>query len=148
MPPTGSLQAIADQLLQQTEAGRVTIRVDTADDFFPVVAEALAPGVRSFRDYSMAWVKHTTTPIYEVVSGERKMLIQNDCETDERRPPKEIIEEYGVRAQMLTPIVRQDRLAAILAVHDVRGPRNWTQENISACEVAAEQIDARLGETT
>jgi maleate isomerase len=138
------LQAIADKLQVATGAGRTTIRLDVQGDFFPVAAETLTPGARSFRDYSMAWVKDSPTPIYDVVSRERKMLVQIDCTTDERPPPNEIVDDYGVRAQMLAPVVRGDRLVGIVAVHELRGPRHWTAEDIAALELAVKQVGQLL----
>lgn len=140
-----ALQTIADELLAATRSGRTTIRVDVPGDFFPVVAESLMPGVRSFRDYSMAWVEHAPTPIYDIVSRERKMLVQTDCAHDERPPPTEIIRDYGVQAQMLAPVVDGDGVVAIIAVHEVRGPRQWTSEEIAALEHAVAQVLKVLG---
>jgi GAF domain-containing protein len=140
-----ALQAIADQLQMSTGSGRTTIRVDVTGDFFPVAAETLTPGARSFRDYSMAWVEHAPTPIYDVVSRERVMLVQTDCESDERPPPREIIRDYGVRAQMLAPVVRGGRLIAIVAAHELSGPRQWSSEDIAALELAVEQTSNVLG---
>ena len=46
-----SLETIAQELLDATEASRTTIRFDVPDDpYLPVFAEAVVPGVRAIRD--------------------------------------------------------------------------------------------------
>jgi uncharacterized protein len=135
-----ALQEIADELQAVTDAGRTTIRVDVPGDFFPIAAETLTPGVRSFRDYSMAWVRDTPTPIYDAVSRQRKVLVQTDCAHDERPPPIEITRDYGVQAQMIAPVVSGDTVVAMIAVHELRGPREWSREDVAALDRAVARV--------
>src|SRR3990172_9564471 len=91
------------ELLEATRASRVTLRLDTPGEVFPVVAEALAPGVRSIRSATEIDLRKAGT--FQFLAREWRLLIQADCLVDEPVAPPELIELYGVRAQMLAPIV-------------------------------------------
>ena len=54
--------------------------------------------------------------------------------------PPELVSVYGIRAQMLAPIVRDDRLAGVVSVHYVGGTREWSGDEIAALESAAARI--------
>ena len=75
---------------------------------------------------------------------ERRLLIQSDLLDAEVAPPPQLIAQYGARAQMLAPILRDDRLVGILSVHYAPGPRDWTPEDIGALERARDEIVAQL----
>ena len=65
---------------------------------------------------------------FEVMQTELRVIVQDDVVTSHPAFP-ELVERYGVRAQMLAPIVRDDRLVGILSVLYAPGPRAWTAEN-------------------
>ena len=68
------------------------------------------------------------------------MLIQRDCLTDEPVAPQELIDLYGVRAQMLAPIVRDDRLVGIISVHHATTPRDWSEDDVGALRDTAARV--------
>ena len=137
-----SFQAIIEELLAATRSSRTTLRLDRPGEDFPVVAEALAPGVRSiagdlsFPIRSAETVKH--------LERERRILLQRDLLGVEPAPAPELIEHYGARAQMLAPVVQGRRFVGIVSVHHAGGPRDWTQPEIAALERAAARIEAEL----
>src|SRR5215211_8364237 len=94
---------ILEELLRSTDASRTTLRLDLLDQdggLDEVVAEALAPGVRSISDdTSIRNLRGTSTVRF--LEEQRRPLVQNDCLADDLDPPPELIELYGVRAQML-----------------------------------------------
>ena len=139
-------QEIMEDLLRSTDASRTTLRLDLPDQYdgFDVVAaEALAPGVRSISDdTSIRNLRGTSTVRF--LEEQRRPLVQNDCLADDLAPPLELIELYGVRAQMLAPIVREGRLAGVISVHYVPGPRQWSAEDIAALREAAERVQREL----
>ena len=107
------------------------------------MAEALAPGVRSIRDdTSIRNLRDAATVRF--LEDQRRPLVQNDCATDGLAPPSELIELYGVRAQMLTPLVHEGRLIGVISVHYVPGPRNWSAEDVAALQEAAERVQREL----
>jgi GAF domain-containing protein len=76
----------------------------------------------------------------------RANLIQDDCSTAEVRPPSELLEFYGVKAQMLAPIVGGAELIGLVSVHYTPSPRHWTTEEIDALDRTAGEIQRALGE--
>src|SRR5215210_2734452 len=139
-------QEILEDLLRATDASRTTLRLDLPDQgagLDAVVAEALAPGVRSIRDdTSIRNLRGVSTVRF--LEEQRRVLMQNDCLADDLAPPSELIELYGVRAQMLAPIVREDRLAGVLSVHYAPGPRDWSSEDVAVLQEAVERVQREL----
>ena len=146
MAERAPIQEILEDLLRAADASRTTLRLDLSDQdagLDAVVAEALAPGVRSLRDdTSIRNLRGTSTVRF--LEEQRRPLVQNDCLADDLAPPPELIELYGVRAQMLAPIVPEGRLAGVISVHYVPGPRQWSAEDIAALREAAERVQREL----
>jgi GAF domain-containing protein len=61
-------------------------------------------------------------------------------------PPPELLEFYGVKAQMLAPIVGGSELIGLVSVHYSPSPRHWTTEEIDALDRTAKGIEVALGE--
>ena len=137
-----SFQATVEQLLERTQASRTTLRLDRSEGFFPVVAEAVAPGVRSIADDTTIDLRASAT--FRFLEEERGLLIQPDLLAANPAPPAELIELYGARAQMLAPVVSQDRLVGIVSVHYSDGPRSWADEDVAALEEAVAQVERAL----
>jgi GAF domain-containing protein len=137
-----TFQETADRLLEQTGASRTTIRLDRPEGFFPVVAEALAPGIRSIAGDTSIDLAASAT--FQSLEREQGLLIQSDLLAADPAPPAELIELYGARAQMLAPVVRDGRLAGIVSVHYAPGPRTWTPAEVSAIEDAAREVLTQL----
>jgi GAF domain-containing protein len=141
-----SFQVIMEDLLRSTESSRTTLRLDLPDQdagLDTVVAEALAPGVRSLRgDTSIRNLRDVSTVRF--LETQRRLLVQNNCSADDLAPPPELIELYGVKAQMLAPIVREDRLVGVISVHHAPGPRDWSAEDVAALREAIEHVQREL----
>jgi maleate isomerase len=131
-------EAAMRELLETTRASRVTLRLDTPGSVFPVVAEALAPGMRSIRDSTE--IDLTRAATYRWLERERRLVVQRDCLVDEPAAPAELIELYGVRAQMLAPLVRDGRLVGIVSVHHAATARDWKDAEVGAVEAAAARV--------
>jgi maleate isomerase len=129
-------------LLQATGASRVTLRLDTPGEVYPVVAEACAPGVRSIKGATEIDLRRAKT--FQFLERERRVLVQADCLVDEPAVPPALIELYGVRAQMLAPLVSGGRLVGIVSVHHAGWPRKWTEAEIAALEAAAARARSAL----
>jgi maleate isomerase len=137
-----SFQAIVERLLTETGASRTTLRLAAPEAVFPVVAEARAPDVASIAGSTSIDLR--AAPTFQFLERERRLLIQSDLLDAEVAPPPQLIAQYGARAQMLAPILRDDRLVGILSVHYAPGPRDWTPEDIGALERARDEIVAQL----
>ena len=133
---------------RQTDAGRTTLRVEEAPGGgFPIVAEAVADGVRRLRGGSVGDLRAAAT--FQALDRDRRPLVQEDLAHADPAPPPALIEQYGARAQMLAPLSAPDgRLVGIVSVHEVRGPRPWSEADVTALQRAADELAALLPATT
>jgi GAF domain-containing protein len=138
-----SFQDIVESLLLETGASRTTLRLDRPGAVFPVVAEALAPGIGSIAGDTSIDLR--ASPTFQFLDRERRLLVQPDLLDSDPAPPPELIEQYGARAQIVAPIVRDERLAGLVSVHYSPAAREWTAEDVAAVERATAQVHAELG---
>jgi len=130
-PDTKPFQKIAAELLFASGGSRVTIRLDLPNDNFPVVAEAVTHGARHIKgDTAIGDLRRVATVKH--LERTHEILVQNDLDNADPPVPRELIELYQARAQMLAPLVRDGKLAGIISVHDIRGPLEWNQQQIEA----------------
>lgn len=138
------LEAVVERLLAQTGASRVTLRQDVPGDYaFPVTHEALAPGVGSLMEERTVDLR-TQPVVAELVRG--RQVVQNDSRAahDDAAFQRMLRAYGGLSAQIVTPVVRYGRLVAIVSVHELRGSRSWTSEEIAAATLAADEVSALL----
>ena len=131
---------VLDALLRETGASRVTLR---HGDGFPVTGEALAPGTPSIRDEKTVDLR--TQPVAIEVSAGRQ-VVQNDSAAAYADPAyQHMLEAYGgLAAQIVTPVIRDGEVAAILSVHQLGRTRTWTDAEIAACRGAADSAGELL----
>jgi GAF domain-containing protein len=56
-----------------------------------------------------------------------------------------MLELYGgLRAQIVTPVVRDGRVAAIVSLHQLGRTRRWTEEEIASARDAARRVGEAL----
>jgi maleate isomerase len=132
---------IVSNLLRITRASRTTLRLDFNGTAFPVVAEALAEGIRSIKDGTFDF---TRTPSSRFVLERRTILVQPDCCKGPHPPPPDLVKVYGVRAQMLGPVLQGDRVVGIVSVHYADRAREWSTADVAALESAIAGITADL----
>jgi GAF domain-containing protein len=139
-----ALQAIIDELLASLEASRVTLRQETPGDVFPVTHEACAPGAASLRGVETP--NMTGQPVVlRMLGGEQ--VVQEDCtrEHTDDQAFQDMLELYGgMRAQIVTPIVRDGRTVAVISVHQLGQTRSWQPDEIAACSDAAARVFGEL----
>lgn len=139
------LDTILAALLQKTSASRTTIRLDIphlnigVDD---VYGEASAPGVSSLRLDSSLNQRSLATVLW--MDKHKRMLIQDDCINTDVPPPSALIGVYGVKAQVLGPLMRNDHLQGWISVHYIPGTRQWTQVEVDALQEAMDQTTTLL----
>ena len=133
-----SYQEIVEELLGATAASRTTLRLERSDGGFPVVAEALAPGIRAIRNDTLIDVR--ATPTFAFFERERRTLVVPDCLDSDPPTPQALIDVYGVRAEILEPLVREGRIVGIVSVHYAPGPRQWTDGDLAALRAAAARV--------
>ncbi len=133
----GNFKRILDELLAKTNASRTTLRLDVPARGFQVngvVTEALAPGIKSIAaETSLQQRKSQTAGFLE---QNRQILVQNDCANAVPNPPKELMQIYGTKAQMMAPVVRGADMVGWLSVHYNLSTRDWSSEDVAALEAA------------
>jgi GAF domain-containing protein len=141
-----TLQSIIDDLLEQTGASRCTLRQDVPGSFaFPVTHEALAPGVGSLKD--LRTIDQTKQPVVQRIQRDRRQVVQNDSST---AFPQDVEFESmrvaygGLAAQIVTPVVVDAAVVAIISLHQLGEPREWTDAAVGQCETAAARVGAVL----
>ncbi len=138
------IEPILEELLAGTGASRVTLRQDVPGDYaFPVTHEALAPGVPSLREERSVDLR-TQPVVLELRQG--RQVVQDDCLRAFDDPAyQRMLETYGgLAAQIVTPVFRAGRLAAIVSLHQLGSPRRWTAEEIAAATRAAANVGSLL----
>ena len=139
-----TLALVLEELLAATRASRVTLRRDVdGPSPFPVVEEALAPGVGSLRDERT--VHLPTQPVVRELERGRQ-VVQDDCASAYDDPAfQAMLVTYGdLRAQIVTPIQVDGRLEAILSLHQLGASRRWTDDEIGAASAAADRLQELL----
>ena len=137
-----TLDDVVTELLAATGASRVTVRADRPDAVYPVVAEALAPGVRSIAGPSTIDLR--AAPTFRHLEETLGTLLQEDLLATDTPPPPELIAQYGARAQMLAAVPVGGHMAAFVSVHHGPEPRAWSTEDVAALEGAARRVGAIL----
>jgi GAF domain-containing protein len=131
---------VLETLRRNVRASRVTLR---QGEGFPVVAEAVAPGVASLRGERTVDLR--TQPVaLEVAAG--RQVVQDDSRSAYADPQyQRMLDAYGgIAAQIVTPVVRGGDVVAILSVHQLGEPRAWTEDEVRRCRAAAETIAGLL----
>ena len=139
-----TLEDVLRDLLETTRASRVTLRRDVpGEQPFPVVEEVLAPGVESLRGETSVHLPSQPV-VLEVKRGVQ--VVQDDSARAYDDPAfLRMLEAYGgLAAQIVTPVMRDGRLEAILSLHQLGAPRAWTADEVSAARRAAERVGELL----
>ena len=139
-----TLAAVVERLLAQTKASRVTLRQDLPGDYaFPVTHEALAPGAASLMEERTVDLRSQPV-VAELARGHQ--VVQDDCGAAyDDEAFRRMRETYGgLAAQIVTPVLRDEQLVAIVSVHQLGSPRPWTREEVVAATLAAEEVERLL----
>lgn len=143
MTPT-EIDAILEQLRAEAGASRVTLRRDLPGDYaFPVTDEALEPGVGSLREERSVDLRGQPVAL-EVAQG--RQVVQDDCAQAFDDPAFQRMREIygGLGAQIVTPVMVEGRVAAIMSLHQLGPARHWAAAEIEACSAAAARVSELL----
>jgi maleate isomerase len=133
-----TFDAILRDVFRQTDASRTTIRLDLPElgmSLASPIAEIRGPGVRSL--IGEVSVNQRSSAAVRWLDRERRVFVMNDClapEDPETAPGQEVLDIYGLRAEMVAPIIRDGQLIGCLSAHDTRGPRHWSPEEVRVME--------------
>jgi maleate isomerase len=128
-------------LRNETDASRTTLRLDDTSLGFhidDVVVEALEPGEKSMR--GVGGINHRGAPTGQWLERHRRLLVQEDLSRGETKVPQGLTQGFGVKAQMLAPVMRDGRLDGWVSVHEAKSTRTWSEADKAAAMRAAEQV--------
>ncbi len=141
-PVLAKLERIMATLREATGGSRTTLRIDIPEhncEVDTVCAESVAPGIAELKLNSSLNQRSLAT--VQWLEANRKPLIQDDCANAAVKPPKALMNAYGVKAQMLIPLESQaGDVIGWISVHYVPGTRQWSDADIAALKSAAQQV--------
>jgi GAF domain-containing protein len=141
-----ALEAAAGLLRAALDVSRVTVRLADEDAAGRLVAEAAAAG--QLRMSMRPPVDTTGQMTYQHVTATAEILVQPDCRADPIRPPAELMDTYGVRAQMVAPIKRDGVVSGAVSVHQAGRTRAWTAAEVELVRQAELLVETLLAAGT
>jgi GAF domain-containing protein len=121
-----ALEAIVAELRASVGVDRCTLRLDVEGEYFPVVHESRTTAARSLigdREVSLKG-----QPVVEAILGGATQVVQPDTASASEDPAfKAMLGHYGgLGAQIVTPVRDRGSLLAIISLHHLGGPREWS----------------------
>jgi GAF domain-containing protein len=131
------LDALAAALRQAFAVQRCTIRLDVDGDFFPVVHESLVAPAHSLIDERR--IELRGQPVIEAMLAGADQVVQPDTRAASDDPEfRRMLEIYdGMGAQIVTPARIDGRIAGVISLHHLGGPREWTARETELARAAA-----------
>src|SRR5262245_15288028 len=136
-----TFDAILADLLDKIDASRTTLRLNDAALGFSVAdvaGEARLPTEKSLRGQTSINQRAAATAHW--IEQHRRLLVQNDFSVRALRPPAALLQLYGVKAQMLAPVIREGRLDGGCSAHETRRVRKWSKSDQAAIVAAVDHI--------
>jgi hypothetical protein len=122
----------------RSKGGRLGVDYEEVAGWEEVVG-AYARGDAYFGVASVTRFQPRSAPTFRYLERELRPQVQEDILVSDITPPPELVERYGVRAQISAPVVRDGRMAGFMSVHHAQGPRRWSDGEIAAAEAAAKR---------
>lgn len=135
------LHEILGELISDVNASRCTLRLDLPERSLAVnapAAEAVATGVSSVA--SDTDLDQWSLSTVQWLERHKRILVQDDLSSTELKVPAVLTDRWGVKAQMLGPIVQADRLVGWISVHQVGRPRHWSADDEAALIRAVDRV--------
>jgi GAF domain-containing protein len=150
--PVDELQTMTADLQRRVNCNRCTLRLDVPGDYaFPVVCEALSPGVASLRSFTT--LPQLEGPTFRRIRRERGLVIQNDCRAAAEGDDPEFAEPYfrtlmelygGMAAFIAVPVWNGAELEGVISLHALGDPSIWSASEIDAAERAQQRVKDAL----
>ena len=140
---------IVERLRADTDASRVTIRVDSAPlglDVETVAAESRDDDVLALEGRHTPGVRDGAAARW--LRQNRRPFVMADCLNPwapEVAPERYVIELYGIRAEMVCGVFDGDAMVGIVSVHYTLGTRAWSADEVAMIERACDEVRAILG---
>jgi GAF domain-containing protein len=135
-----ALQAIVDDLRETVDVHRGTLRLDVADEYFPVVHESRTTGTGTLiGDRS---VSLEGQPVVTAILAGAEQVVQPDCRSASDDPAfQAMLAHYGgLGAQIVTPVRDGTALVGIISLHHLGGSRDWSARELALGRAGAELV--------
>ena len=139
-----ALARVLDELLAATRASRVTLRRD-----LPGTTPSPSSRRRWLRVWARSARKRTVDlrrqPVVRELAHGRQ-VVQDDCRAAYDDPAfQAMLDAFGgLGAQIVTPVVRGEKIVAIVSVHQLALPARGRDDEIVAAAAAADRVGALL----
>jgi maleate isomerase len=124
-----------------TKAQRATLRLDVPGMNFPCVAESCAEGIEEISDDNSLDQAGAATAQW--ITRTHRVLVQPNFKDVNPAPPQALQDLYGVRAQMLAPVIVEGERVGWISLHSTV-ERVWNRGEIMAIEAAANEYAGRI----
>ena len=133
-----------ERLLYDTGSSRTTLRLFDPDADYPVAAEAVAAGVPTIGHNTT--VPQASADTARWIAEHGVPLVVDDVSRAELKPPRAMIDVYGLSAFILAPLreLESGALAGWISVHVAGGPRRWRDADLAAVARAVERVECTL----
>jgi maleate isomerase len=139
-----ALHEVLDALRKDVNGGRTTVRLDDCGLGFhvdTVAAETLSENVHSIRTQNSLDQKNAAAVKW--LEKNRRAFVMNDCLNPwdpEVAPEKEVIEIYGIRSEMVAPVIKDGNLVGWVSCHYTQGAREWSDDEVARIEAACTAV--------
>lgn len=138
-----AIMTLLEELGEELEVQRVTLRLPSDESLFPVAYEWCAPGVASIRDTPR--LDMSKQPVVLKMQAGESQVSEDDCATASDDPGYQEMRRMfgGLKAQIVTANRDEDgAIIGLLSVHDLVAPRQWSDaERRWARETADELLE-------
>ena len=121
------IQTLLEELGEQLEVQRVTLRLPSDESVFPIAYEWCAPGAHSIRDTPR--LDMSKQPVVLKMQAGASQVVEDDCATATDDAGYHEMRELfgGLKAQIVTANRDDDgAIVGLLSVHDLVAPRQWS----------------------
>ena len=137
-------QSVVEGTRKLLETDRVVVYRFNSDMTGTIVAESVLPGFPKALDeiigdpcfverYASKYQGGLVTNIPDIYKDPRV----TDCYLN-------MLEQYKVRANLVVPIRRDQKLFGLLIAHQCSGPRKWTETDLKSCSQVATEMEFHL----
>ncbi len=135
-----ALDAIVAALRERVDVDRCTLRLEVAGEYFPVVHEARTPGTGTL--IGDRKVSLQGQPVVEAILAGAEQVVQPDCAVASNDPAfQAMLGHYGgLGAQIVTPVRDGAELLAIISLHHLGSPREWSERELTLARAGAELV--------
>ncbi len=141
------LEAVLAGLAKATGADRCTVRFDDPERGWTVqlpCAEVIVGNAKSLKQEGSVNQRAATTVKW--LEANRRILVQPDLANTDTPAPAALVQAYGVRAQMLSPLFCEDGyLQGWISVHYLNRPDSLGKAEVTALQEATVAISRLLG---